>query len=428
MSDLITTANSNYRITNTDIAERGFVAKEYIIDAFPNLPSSLVSSGLWGWGSGSDGVLGNENNSQRNSPVQTIAGGTNWKRVHGNSSDSVCGIKKDGTLWLWGNNRSGKLGTNDTSPKSSPVQTVLGGTNWRQGATNYGNSGGIKDDGTLWIWGANDQGQLGINDTINRSSPVQTIAGGTTWRQIAIGYRHVSAVKSDGTLWSWGSNNRGQLGDDTNSNRSSPVQTIALGSNWRQVSTGLEHTAAIKDDGTLWLWGRNHAGQLGDGTTTHRSSPVQTIAGGNNWKLVACGDYHTAAVKHDGTLWLWGNGGNGRLGNNSTQNRSSPVQTAAGGDNWHLVACGIYHTAAIKKDGSMWTWGSNSSGQLGINVGSGSRSSPVQVVHGFDWVSVCATADNTYGVKDDGTIASERSEYRINDVDTNNIWVRKSYV
>ena len=249
MSDLITTANSNYRITNTDIAERGFVAKEYIIDAFPNLPSSLVSSGLWGWGSGLDGVLGNENNSQRNSPVQTIAGGTNWKRVHGNSSDSVCGIKKDGTLWLWGNNRSGKLGTNDTSSKSSPVQTVLGGTNWRQGATNYGNSGGIKDDGTLWIWGANDQGQLGINDTINRSSPVQTIAGGTTWRQIAIGYRHVSAVKSDGTLWSWGSNNRGQLGDDTNSNRSSPVQTIALGSNWRQVSTGLEHTAAIKDDG-----------------------------------------------------------------------------------------------------------------------------------------------------------------------------------
>lgn len=421
--NFITTANSNYKITNTDIAERGFISKEYLISILPSLPSSNTQTGLWAWGEGAGGVLGTNNTTSRSSPVQTIAGGSDWKSVHGNSSDSVCGVKKDGTMWLWGNNRSGKLGTNDIVARSSPVQ-IIG--DWEQGATNYANSGGVRKNGQLWIWGRNNVGQLGTNDTVDQSSPVQTITGGSNWKQLAIGYQHAVAIKTDGTLWNWGSNNRGQLGDSTNANRSSPVQTIALGSNWKQCSAGLEHTAAIKNDGTLWLWGRNTNGQLGDGTTTNRSSPVQTIAGGNNWKLVNCGDYHTAAIKTDGTLWLWGAGGQGRLGHGTTQSRSSPVQTIAGGNDWYLVSCGIYHTAAIKKNGSLWTWGSNSSGQLGDGTRT-NRSSPIQVIHEFDWVSICATADNTYGVKDDSITAQERTEFRVNDTDTNNIWVRKTY-
>ena len=159
---------------------------------------------------------------------------------------------------------------------------------------------------------------------------------------------HTAAIKTDGTLWSWGLNSSGQLGDNTRTNKSSPVQTIAGGTNWKQVASGGQyHTAAIKTDGTLWLWGNNGNGRLGDNTTTNKSSPVQTIAGGTNWKQVAGGRYHTAAIKTDGTLWLWGFNSSGQLGGNTTIDKSSPVQTIAAGTNWKQVASGAYHTAAI---------------------------------------------------------------------------------
>ena len=158
-----------------------------------------------------------------------------------------------------------------------------------------------------------------------------------------------------GTLWTWGYNYFGQLGDNTTTGKSSPVQTIAAGTDWKQVAGGLYHTAAIKTDGTLWTWGYNHLGynyygQLGDNTNTGKSSPVQTISGGTNWKQVACGSTHTAAIKTDGTLWTWGWGSWGNLGDKTTTNRSSPVQTISAGTNWKQVACGDRHTVAIRDD------------------------------------------------------------------------------
>ena len=159
----------------------------------------------------------------------------------------------------------------------------------------------IFSEGGLWTWGNATYGVLGDNTVIAKSSPVQTITGGTNWKQVACGYRHTAAIKTDGTLWTCGYNYYGQLGDNTGVSKSSPVQTIAGGTNWKQVAAGSAgiHTAAIKTDGTLWSWGFNVSGQLGDNTTTNKSSPVQTITGGTNWKQVACGYRHTAAVKDD---------------------------------------------------------------------------------------------------------------------------------
>ena len=162
------------------------------------------------------------------------------------------------------------------------------------------------DAGNLWLWGYNNYGQLGNNTTVNKSSPVQTIAGGTNWKSVACGYYHTAAIKTDGTLWSCGYNGYGQLGNNSVVNKSSPVQTIASGTNWKSVVCGHSHTAAIKTDGTLWVCGYNNVGQLGDNSQVHKSSPVQTIAGGTNWKSVSAGLYHTAAIKTDGTLWLCG--------------------------------------------------------------------------------------------------------------------------
>jgi len=154
--------------------------------------------------------------------------------------------------------------------------------------------------GGLWLWGSNAFGQLGDNTITHRSSPIQTIAGGTNWKQVSTG-SHTAAIKTDGTLWSWGHGLNGTMGNNANTSRSSPVQTISGGTNWKEVSAKNGITAAIKTDGTLWVWGINNSGQLGDETVVFKSSPVQTIAGGTNWKQVSGGPLgsHLGAIKDD---------------------------------------------------------------------------------------------------------------------------------
>ena len=207
---------------------------------------------------------------------------------------------------------------------------------------------------TLWTWGSNSYGQLGDGTTTQRLTPVTTLSGGTKWKQVAAGGFLSLAIKTDGTLWGWGYNVNGQLGTNDTVTRSTPVTTFLGGTNWKQVSCGDGHTVAIKTDGTLWTWGRNNYGQIGENTSTSRCTPVTTFAGGTNWKQVACGRYFAAAIKTDGTLWTWGRNYNGQLGINSsyvssiqTNNRSIPVTTFAGGTNWKQVSCGDGHTVAV---------------------------------------------------------------------------------
>ena len=192
----------------------------------------------------------------------------------------------------------------------------------------------------LWVWGVGANGQLGNAAITNISTPITTSAGGTNWKQVSSGGYYTSAIKTDGTLWTWGSGTSGRLGNGIiTGNISTPVTTFAGGTNWKQVSSGNAHTAAIKTDGTLWTWGYGTNGQLGNATITSVSTPVTTFAGGTNWKQVSAGGVHTAAIKTDGTLWTWGNGADGRLGNAvTTGNISTPVTTFAGGTNWKQVS------------------------------------------------------------------------------------------
>ena len=348
------------------------------------------SGNLWTCGWNGYGQLGDNTTTRRSSPVQTIAFGTNWKQASGGRTHAVA-IKTDGTLWTWGGAGYGQLGDNTTTRRSSPAQTIAYGTNWKQVASAADHVTAIKTDGTLWLWGKNTFGQLGDNSVTQRASPVQTIALGTNWMQVSSGYcyNHIACIKTDGTLWIWGDNTNGKLGDNTTTKRSSPIQTIAFGTNWKQASCGFEYMAAIKTDGTLWCWGYNSNGQLGDNTILRRSSPVQTVAFGTNWKQVSCGYTHTTAIKTDGTLWAWGyNTSFGCLGDNTTINRSSPVQTVAYGTNWKQASSFFRSTAAIKTDGTLWYWGNNGYGQLGNNTVT-SRSSPVQtVMYGANWKEV----------------------------------------
>lgn len=371
---------AGFKITNT---ANGWNKADFD-DVFIN-KRCFEEGNLWSWGFNDDGRTGNNRIINYSSPVQEITLGTNWRKATTFGGGSA-GIKSDGTLWLFGENGSGELGTNNLIFRSSPVQTISGGTNWKDASKGYAFIATIKSDGTLWTWGSNAVGQLGNNLITNTSSPIQTISGGTNWKSVSAGETFAAAIKTDGTLWLWGQNNLGgNLGDNSIVNKSSPVQTIAQGNNWKQVSTGCIHVGAIKTDGSLWVWGGNGAGLdgglLGDNTAISRSSPVQTVSGGTNWKQVSIGRCHSAAIKTDGTLWTWGSNSSFRLGNlTTTLHRSSPVQTISGGTNWREVSLGVTSSTAIKTDGTLWTWGGNVNGQLGNNATGTNICVPAQTV------------------------------------------------
>jgi len=347
---------------------------------------------LWCWGNNASGQLGDNSTTHRSSPVQTIAYGGNWKEIS-SGRDFTVAIKDDGTLWVWGENTQGQLGDNSLTDRSSPVQTASGGSTWQTCSAGQYHAGGIKTDGTLWMWGINSDGQLGDNTVAHRSSPVQTVTLSFDWLQLSCGNNYTAAVKTNGTLWCWGNATSGKLGDNAVTHRSSPVQTTGSASTWKKVSAGFDHTVALKSDNTLWCWGSNTLGQLGDNTVTARSSPVQTITFSSDWKSVNSGYSNSFGVKLDGTLWCWGRNANGQLGDNSITHRSSPVQTISFGQSWRIVEGGA-STLAIKIDGSLWSWGKNTNGNLGDNSIT-HRSSPVQVLnYSYEWKKISSKWTN----------------------------------
>lgn len=315
-----------------------------------------------------------------------------------------------GGLFTWGIPTCGRLGNNNlVSNVICPSQTAARGNNWSAvqtySATNCScSSAALKKDGTLWTWGANQWGQLGVNNLVNYSSPVQ-VGNNTNWRQVAMTQLTTGAVKTDGTLWMWGFNGYGTLGTSNQTAASSPVQVA--GTNWKQVSVGIiNHAAAIKNDGTLWTWGRNLNGVLGTNDQVNRSSPVQTVAGGTNWRAVQVGWGLVAALKTDGTLWTWGNGTCGGLGTGDVIPRSSPVQTISGGSNWCQISAGDLQVHAVKTDGTMWQWGFNANRTLGDGTNI-NRCSPVQsFILGTDWKRTIMGSYTKYSIKRDGTMWS----------------------
>jgi alpha-tubulin suppressor-like RCC1 family protein len=395
----------------TDLGNK-LITKEYLMSVYPQIAANIITPELWVWGLNDNGELGTNNTTNKSTPVTTSTGGANWKQVTATYQNSAA-IKTDGTLWTWGLNAYGELGINSAGTatgRTTPVTTFTGGTNWKQvscGGFVYSyNMAAIKTDGTLWVWGFNAYGELGINNTLTKCTPVTTFAGGTNWKQVSATVNHMAAIKTDGTLWTWGYNANGQLGDNTTTQRNTPVTTFAGGNNWKQVSCGTFHTAAIKTDGTLWTWGLNSFGQLGINNTTfgvYILTPVTTFAGGTNWKSVAGGFYNTIAIKTDGTLWTWGDNNYGQLGINATNPRSIPSTTFAGGTNWKQVSGGYNHIAAIKTDGTLWTWGRNFYGQLGDNTTINRLTPVTTTAGGTNWKSV-ATGYTTLAIQSTDTL------------------------
>ena len=349
---------------------------------------------LWAWGNNGNGQVGTITGAL--SPEQ-IGTDNHWAYVAAGSTHSVA-VKSDGTLWAWGLNTSGQLGDGTTIQQNAPEQ--IGSDNhWLAVAGGGNHTVALKTDGTLWAWGLNTNGQIGDGTTAQRSAPVQ-IGTDVTWKAIATGSTHTLALKADGSLWSWGSNGNGRLGDTTPSQRPTPAM-MGTDRDWLTISAGASHSLALKQNGTLWAWGLNSSGQLGDGTTGDHYSPVR-IGRDSHWKNIAGGAAHTLALKTDGSLWAWGLNSSGQLGDGTVNNRLTPYQSGAA-IAWASLPLGMqgaFDSASLTSQGILWMWGSVSSGDLGV-----SPRGPLPLSQTLQSVSTFALGSNyVLAVRFDGSL------------------------
>lgn len=406
----------------------------------------LTTSGtMFSWGSNGNGALGiglGNTNFTVNISTPQVYGSDTWSNFKTGNSFAV-GVKSNGTLWAWGLNSSGQLGDGTTLDKTSPIQ-IGTQTDWDKLHPSSGYTAAIKDNGTLWMWGSGAQGQFGLGGIItpatNYSSLVQlpSVANFTTlgspsytnmaasssagmftwglttpsypaqidsssnWSVISLGFENnILAIKADGTLWGTGANNVGQLGIGNTVTQTSFVQVGTL-SNWAYVASSFSAAIAVKTDGTLWSWGAGTGGILGTGSTVNVSSPVQ-IGTLTNWAWVSASGANAGfAITTTNQLYAWGNATSvGQLGLGSTVSYSSPVQVGTL-TNWSRVYGGLSVTMAVKTDGTLWSWGLNTSGQLG-DGSTINKSSPVQIGTVTTWLKASSSGSNSLGLKDDGT-------------------------
>lgn len=328
-------------------------------------------------------------------------------------------LKSDGTLWAWGSNSSGQLGVGNTTNYTTPVQ-VGTATSWVKISTGNEFSAAIKSNGTLWMWGSNSFSQLGDGTTVYKTTPTQI--GTATWSNVYCGHSYVIAIKSDGTLWSWGSNGSLQLGSGTPLFQAytTPHQ-ISTTTGWSKIATGYRHVLALKTNGTLWYWGNNSNGQLGNNSTVQ--TPYITQLGTlTTWTDIAAGNDFSAALKSDGSMWTWGYNLYGQLGNGNNNASLVPIQVGAG-STWSNVEAGYSYVIAKKSNNTLWSFGQNALGYLGLG-NTTNYNVPTQIGTSATWqnlyvgyYSAIATQSNlnfygwgeNSGQLGDGTTASKYS-------------------
>jgi alpha-tubulin suppressor-like RCC1 family protein len=343
---------------------RGLYAQSIAAGYYHSL--ALCSNGtVRSWGDNGWGQLGNGTNiSNSNVPVQ-VSSLTGIVKIAAGGGHSLA-LKNDGTVWTWGRNDLGQLGIGSSNNDFNVPMKINSFTGVSAIAAGGFHSLALKNDGTVWAWGSNSLGQLGNGNYTNSNVPVQVSnIGGVI--AIAGGDAHSLALKNDGSVWSWGDNLGGQLGNGTSILKSNvPVQVSSL-TGVIAIAAGAYHSLALKNDGTVWAWGDNGFGQLGNGTNIVKSNVPVQVSSLTGVIAIAAGAYHSLALKNDGTVWAWGYNNYGQLGNGSNIFYSNvPVQVSSLTGVIAVAAMGSSHSLALKNDGTVWAWGANGSGQLGI--------------------------------------------------------------
>lgn len=321
---------------------------------------------LWCWGSNGASALGLGYGHWEDEDRPTQVGtDSNWRSVRSGESHT-CGLRIDGTLWCWGWNGFGQVGVGSHDTVIYEPSQVGSDTDWSSVALGYGHTCATRTDGTLWCWGRNSYGELGIGEGARRKlSPVQ-VGSDTDWAafdgEFPLAHSFTCALKLAGTAWCWGNNESGQLGLGDHKRRYLPTQLP--GADWTALTPGGTHACGLRSDGTLWCWGANGIGQLGIGGTRSTSTPVQ-VGTDADWARVDAGQEHTCAIRHEGTLWCWGSNIYGSLGLGDVRRETRPTQVGVE-DTWSEVRAGGTHTCAVRTHHTLWCFGRNYQGQLGL--------------------------------------------------------------
>ncbi len=324
-----------------------------------------------------------------------------WKQLS-SKKDFTIALKSDGTVWGWGSNRYGQLGDGTTTDRDHPVQESTHATDWIQVTAGYTHTAAVKSNGTLWSWGENNSGQLGNNTSDDAHSPVQESSRSTYWIKATAGDGFTVAKTSDETLYAWGDNFWGQLGIDAIGNQDEPTPVDGGSGGWSDIATGWAHVVALKSNGEIWSWGYNAYGRLGDGSTETRRAPVQEATHATDWKSIACGNSWSFAIKNDNTLYAWGENTYGQLGAGSYGgNHYQPA--SIGSSHWLSVRGGYEHSLGIQTDGSLWSWGRNAKAQLG-NTTLSSKNEPLRIGTDNDWLAITASTSTSIALKNNYTL------------------------
>ena len=369
--------------------------------------AAVTSAGVvYTWGNNDSGRLGIGNAAPQQLIPVSVPGLADILQIEVGVDFSIA-LGRDGSLYSWGNNALGQLadGTQDSIGIPEHIVRVQGVTALAAG---FGQAIAVKSNGAVVTWGSNLSGQLGngfFGETVsptevyglNPSSPNRFVS-------VVAGDEHVMVLKGDGTVWAWGGNDYGQLGDGTHITRPAPQAVLGV-SHATALAAGGHHSLALASDGTVWAWGSNGSGQLGDGTGTTPTGPVK-VKNLTGVTALAAGEFHSLAIKSDGTLWAWGSNVGGRLGDGTTTQRNSPVRvgTLTG---VVTIAAGTGHSLAMKSDGTIWAWGSNTNGQLGDGTTT-QQKIPVRITSGLSGVQVISL---TAGDTDSFAISSTGSVY-----------------
>lgn len=288
--------------------------------------------------------------------------GIQWAEIHGHAlgAHSLL-LTTDGKLGAMGLNRSGAFGI-DRGFSTRPI--LVSGETWQNVAAGVDFSLGIREDGSLWGWGKNDDHQVSSNPSSQVAEP-EPIGIRLGWKSLAAGRDHSLAIDADGALWGWGTNDRGQIGS---SDRADVVEPRRIGesSDWTIVAAGSAFSLGIKANGTLWAWGKNGFGQLGIGSRQDQTDPIQ-VGEARDWIALSAGDEHALGLKRDGSLWAWGRDDHDRLGDSTFVNITVPTQILSD-KRWKTMAAGRRTSAAVSVDDELWTWGDNQFGQLGYFI------------------------------------------------------------
>ncbi|AKT37437.1 EGF domain-containing protein [Chondromyces crocatus] len=317
----------------------------------------------------------------------------------------ACAIRQDGTMWCWGHNTSGQVGTGTADPFFVKPMAVGGARDWTRVVAGGSFTCALNEAHRILCWGTNGSGQLGDGTATNRNAPTLLTGGIDDWVTLESGSAHTCAIRESGALYCWGYNIRGQIGDGTTTNRNQPVQVGT--DHWLDVSAGNEFTCGVRDDHTLWCWGLNTSRQLGDNTSAGtRPTPTREATLATDWAQVSTGGGYACGVKLDGSRWCWGTNALAQAGNGAQLPVTLTLPQRVDEDTtWARIDAGEHAACALRADRSLWCWGEGSLGQTAQPGAEGPLPTPAQVGADTDWLTVASGLRFACGVQEGGRLS-----------------------